>query len=94
MAQRQGRTAARNMLGAREPFRAVPFFWSAHYDVTIAYVGHAESWDAEEVDGSLDARDARVAYLKGKRTLAVATVGRDRESLVAELRMESEAPPG
>jgi apoptosis-inducing factor 3 len=94
VAQRQGRTAARNMLGAREPFRAVPFFWSAHYDVTIAYVGHAESWDAEEVDGSLDARDARVAYLKGGRTLAVATVGRDRESLLVELGMENASPSG
>ena len=31
--------------GQREPFDAVPFFWSQHYDVPINYVGHAESWD-------------------------------------------------
>jgi len=87
-AQRQGRTAARNMLGAAERFDAVPFFWSAHYDVTISYVGHAEIWDAVEIDGSLEARDAKVVYRKNGTTLAVATVGRDRESLLAELKTE------
>lgn len=76
------------MLGGRERFEAVPFFWSAHYDVTIAYVGRAESWDAVDIDGSLDARDAKVTYRKGGRTLAVATVGRDRQSLLAELKLE------
>jgi len=88
VAQRQGQTAARNMLGDREEFDAVPFFWSAHYDVTISYVGHAEEWDAVEIDGSLDARDAAVRYRMNGRTLAVATVGRDRGSLRAELEIE------
>ena len=89
VAERQGQVAARNILGRREPFTAVPFFWSAHYDVTLNYVGHAEKWDAIKIDGKLDARDCTVHYMQGDRTLAVVTIARDLQSLQAEVAMES-----
>jgi apoptosis-inducing factor 3 len=92
VAEHQGQTAARNMLGRREPFDAVPFFWSMHYDVSILYVGHAEKWDEVEIDGRVDAKDCRVTYRRAGRVLAVATVGRDAESLRAELEFERERP--
>lgn len=93
VAQRQGQTAARNILGRRERFDAVPFFWSSHYDVTISYTGHAERWDRIEVSGSLAAADCTVSFRGlvpggGERTHAVATLGRDRDSLRAEAAME------
>ena len=88
VAQRQGQTAARNMLGARERFDAVPFFWSRHYDTRINYVGHAERWDEVSIDGSLEALDCSVEYRRDGKTLAVATVGRDRPNLEAEARLE------
>jgi NADPH-dependent 2,4-dienoyl-CoA reductase/sulfur reductase-like enzyme len=88
VAERQGQTAARNMLGYRERFEAVPFFWSQHFDVTINYVGHAERWDQVDVDGSLDAHDCAVTYKRGGRTLAVATISRDLLSLQTEALME------
>ena len=89
VAQRQGQVAAKNMLGQQLRFDAVPFFWSQHYDTTISYVGHAERWDRIEIEGSLAARDCQVRYLAGDRELAVATIGRDRESLRAEVRLQS-----
>ncbi len=88
VAERQGQTAAKNMLGYRERFEAVPFFWSQHYDVTINYVGHAERWDRIEIDGSLDGRDCAVTYKRGGNTLAVATIARDLVSLQTEARIE------
>ena len=87
-AERMGQAAALAILGRLPRFEDVPFFWSAHYDVTINYVGHAESWDRLDVHGDLAARDATVAYRMGGRTLAVATVGRDRTSLEAEAAFE------
>jgi NADPH-dependent 2,4-dienoyl-CoA reductase/sulfur reductase-like enzyme len=89
VAERQGQVAARNILGQRQPFDAVPFFWSQHYDVAINYVGHAEKWDAIAIDGTLSALDCAVTYKRGDRTLAVATIGRDLQNLHAERALES-----
>ena len=88
VAQRQGQAVARDMLGLGAPFHDVPFFWSQHYDVRLAYVGHAESWDAVEVTGSFAKRDATVVYRRAGRVLAVVTVGRDRQSLAVEAALE------
>ena len=88
VAERQGQTAARNLAGRREPFDAVPFFWSQHYDVSLNYVGHAEHWDSTELDGSIAKREFRLTYKSAGRTLAVLTLSRDRDSLEAEAAME------
>ena len=88
VAQRQGQTAALNMLGRRERFAAVPFFWSQHYDVQISYVGHAEAWDEIAVEGDIAAQDCVLRYKRGGRTLAVASIRRDMQSLEAELTMD------
>jgi apoptosis-inducing factor 3 len=92
VAERQGQVAAKNMLGQRERFDAVPFFWSQHYDMAINYVGHAERWDSVEIDGDLNARNCAVSYKRGGRTLAVATISRDRQSLQVEAAMEASVP--
>jgi 3-phenylpropionate/trans-cinnamate dioxygenase ferredoxin reductase subunit len=88
VAERQGQVAARNMLGRRERFDAVPFFWSQHYDLSIRYVGHAERWDAVQVDGPLDAGSWSATYTRAGRRLAVATLSRDRDNLAAEVELE------
>jgi NADPH-dependent 2,4-dienoyl-CoA reductase/sulfur reductase-like enzyme/nitrite reductase/ring-hydroxylating ferredoxin subunit len=88
VAQRQGQAAARSILGESDRFRAVPFFWSQHYDVPINYVGHAEGWDSIQVDGDPAAKDCTVRFVRNGRALALATIYRDRESLEAEVAME------
>ena len=72
---------------------AVPFFWSMHYDISILYVGHAEKWDGVEIDGSVAEKDCRATYRRDGRSFAVATIGRDLESLRAELAFETSSQP-
>jgi NADPH-dependent 2,4-dienoyl-CoA reductase/sulfur reductase-like enzyme/nitrite reductase/ring-hydroxylating ferredoxin subunit len=90
VAERQGQTAARNMLGRRERFDAVPFFWTEQYDFGLAYVGHAQRWDQAELDGHLtaDKRDCTITYWRGGKKLAVAVVHRDLEGVRAEVEFE------
>ena len=92
VAERQGMAAARNILGHAQRFTAVPFFWTHQYDTTIDYVGHAQRWDRVDIDGDPAAHDCRVTYWRDGKALAVATVGRDGQSLEAEAAFEKQTP--
>src|SRR2546429_7830324 len=88
VAERQGQTAARNLLGAREQFVAPPFFCSNHFDLAIRYVGHGSRDDRATVSGDLKAKDASVIFCVGDKVTAVESVGRDLENLKAEVALE------
>src|SRR5690606_6593055 len=88
VAQRQGQSAALNMLGHRSEYREGPFFWSHQFDVTLGYIGHAANVTKTEMFGSLASRNCAVAYYDGDRIAAVLTMGRDQDSLRIEQLME------
>lgn len=91
VAERQGQVVARNMLGHRDRFDDIPFFWSAHYDkVSIQYTGHVDRWDETRIDGNVMEMDCAVSYLVGGKRRAIATINRDRQNLEAEVAMERE----
>lgn len=62
-AAEQGGAAARNLLGDRKPYEAVPYFWSDQYDVKIQAAGlpHlAERFEYAEPDVAVGLRGDRV----------------------------------
>ncbi len=89
VAQRLGQVAAHNMLGQRERFDMVPFFWTEQYDFGLAYVGHAERFDEIQIDGDLDKRDCRISYRRSGKELAAAFVHRDLDGLRTEVAFEN-----
>jgi len=91
VAERQGQVVARNMLGYRDRFDDVPFFWSTHYDkVSIQYTGHVERWDEIKIDGDVTKMDCAVSYMIGGQRRAMATINRDHQNLENEVAMERE----
>lgn len=94
VAERQGQVAAHNILGCRERFDYIPFFWTEQYDFSLAYVGHAERWDEAEIVGSLEARDCTIVYRRNGRELAKAFVHRDLDGLRTELEFEQRVAAG
>jgi 3-phenylpropionate/trans-cinnamate dioxygenase ferredoxin reductase component len=76
VAAAQGRTAARNMLGADVPHDEVPYFFSDLSDwASVEYVGPARTWDDEEIEGSVDDGAFAVWYREGGVVKAMLSVG-------------------
>ena len=71
-AERQGQHAARVVLGRADAFRDTPFFWSAHYDTTINYVGHAGRFDTAEIDWKHRRRERDCPPPESSRSLLAA----------------------
>jgi NADPH-dependent 2,4-dienoyl-CoA reductase/sulfur reductase-like enzyme len=89
VAERQGEVAAANMLGQRKAFESAPFFWTEQYGVPIRYVGRASGWDAVTCEGDFEGGSFAARYFVDGIHCATATIGRDRENLEDELRLEA-----
>jgi 3-phenylpropionate/trans-cinnamate dioxygenase ferredoxin reductase subunit len=86
----QGKYAALNMLGRREPYDVVPYFWSDLADwASIEYVGPASEWDDVWIRGSLEDGAFTAFYVLGGRVVAALTAGRS-DDLTAAARMLKE----
>jgi 3-phenylpropionate/trans-cinnamate dioxygenase ferredoxin reductase component len=73
----QGKTAALNMLGRRQPHDVVPYFFSDLSDwASLEYVGPAHEWDREVVRGSPEDGEFIVFYMQEGRVAGALSVGR------------------
>ena len=88
-AQRQGQTAAANMLGLGQRYDAVPFFWTEQYGVALRYVGDGRGFDEVAIAGDVESGDFIARYFVEGVHRASAAVGHDVEILEDERRLES-----
>jgi 3-phenylpropionate/trans-cinnamate dioxygenase ferredoxin reductase subunit len=62
-AERQGRAAARSVLGDPRPYDYIYTFWSDQYEHKLEYVGLAQSWDKIVLRGTYASRTFLAFYL-------------------------------
>jgi NADPH-dependent 2,4-dienoyl-CoA reductase/sulfur reductase-like enzyme/nitrite reductase/ring-hydroxylating ferredoxin subunit len=93
-AQRQGQHVARGILGQGGAYRDLPFFWSAHFDTSLSYLGHVGEIVGSQVDGSIVGRDFAIAYTGQGREKAFVTCNRDIAALKIEAQWEDPAGGG
>lgn len=81
MALQTGAYAALAMIGKKEPFKYVPFFWTRIWDKSIAYIGQSTDWDEIYMQGEINAekQDFIAFYLKGGKIEAASSMGRGRQ---------------
>jgi 3-phenylpropionate/trans-cinnamate dioxygenase ferredoxin reductase component len=92
-ALRQGEAAARNMLGRRQPYIPVPYFWSDQYDLRVQYVGHAHAWDRVVLRGRPAEGPFTAFYLHGGRLRAALAVNQTRELGTLKRLIAADAMP-
>lgn len=80
----QGRTAARNLLGAEKAHDEVPYFWSQLADwARLEYVGTGGPWDEECVTGETGKGRFTIWYVRDGRIAGALTVGRPEDLDIA-----------
>jgi 3-phenylpropionate/trans-cinnamate dioxygenase ferredoxin reductase component len=91
-ATEQGQVVARNILGSRQPFAPMPFFWSDQFDVKIQMYGVASRGaELRIVEGSLyEDRFVAAYYEEGERLVAVLGWNSPKQLLVYRQQLLAE----
>jgi 3-phenylpropionate/trans-cinnamate dioxygenase ferredoxin reductase component len=78
----QARTAAATLLGSREPYRAVPWFWSDQGDVKLQMVGLSADATRSVVRGKPADGAFSVFHYKEEKMVAIDSVNRAGDHMV------------
>ncbi|CAM2157130.1 Rhodocoxin reductase [Pararobbsia alpina] len=87
------KTAAATIVGRLEPYRAVPWFWSDQYDLKLQMAGLNTGWTHYALRGSLEARKFSLFYFRGDALLAVDSVNRPQEHMLARKLLAGDLHP-
>lgn len=83
-AMEQGRCAAANMLGKETKYANVPWFWSDQYELKLQMVGMSGGFDQCVLRGDPAKRNFGAFYFKDGALIAVDTVSRPQEFMLAK----------
>lgn len=82
-------TAARAIMGDKQPYHALPWFWSNQYDIRLQTAGLSLDHDQTVLRGDPASRKFSVAYLKEGRPIAFDCVNNTKDYVQARKLIEN-----
>jgi len=82
-------TAAKAIMGEKEPYNALPWFWSNQYDLKLQTAGLSLGFDQTVLRGDPESRKFTVVYLKGGVPIAFDCVNTMKDYVQARKLLES-----
>ncbi|AUX70772.1 pyridine nucleotide-disulfide oxidoreductase [Porphyrobacter sp. HT-58-2] len=82
-------TVAKAIMGEKEPYHALPWFWSNQYDLKLQTAGLSLGFDQTVLRGDPATRKFTVVYLKGGVPIAFDCVGTMKDYVQARKLLES-----
>jgi 3-phenylpropionate/trans-cinnamate dioxygenase ferredoxin reductase subunit len=79
----QAKVAARTLLGKREPYHALPWFWSDQADLKLQIAGLSTGYDQTVLRGNPDSDAFSVLYYRGGRLIAIDCVNQVSDFMAA-----------
>ena len=83
-------TVARAIMGDKEPYHALPWFWSNQYDLKLQTAGLNVGFDATILRGDPATRKFTVVYMKEGRPIAFDCVGTMKDYVQGRKLLENE----
>jgi len=85
----QARSVAASIIGRSAPYSALPWFWTDQYDVRLQMAGISQKYDRVATRGSIDAQKFSVFYFRDERLVAVDSVNRPADHMIARRLLAS-----
>ena len=82
-------TVAKAIMGEKEPYHALPWFWSNQYDLKLQTAGLSLGFDQTVLRGDPESRKFTVVYLKAGKPIAFDCVGTMKDYVQARKLLES-----
>jgi NADPH-dependent 2,4-dienoyl-CoA reductase/sulfur reductase-like enzyme/nitrite reductase/ring-hydroxylating ferredoxin subunit len=92
-AERQGQHVARVLMGQADLYADLPFFWSAHFDTGLLYLGRAEKPSTADCAGSIDKQSFVVLHRDDAGGTGIVICNQDRAALTIEAEWEGAGRP-
>ncbi len=89
---RQGKAAAANILGVREPYARIPYFYSDQFELGMEYRGYAPEWGRVVIRGDVAAREFHAFWMADSRSIAAMNVNLWDDAAALRRLVESEEP--